>query len=618
MQLDFQTRLLHNAMQFATIGNEKLPPHLSAAEMFSILDQRTEKSRTLMEETNGIIETHLTPILQNPQALTDEEADAYTALADKLYSQAQMIDMGLAEAIHEALLVRARARADIPRTVHHLYWLGYINIRRGAYFADGAEIYFREATGYLDQYFTIDDKPTRMLLNRCLGNMYVAISGRRVNSDDYADFFAAIDNARWFWTDPKVRALDPDFPWDAFVQNSHQNTCSWADRLRTTLAGDRYLAERVYRSAEALYGQEDFFESADGGLWPSSRTVYMISAAKYHLGVIDAREITENMRRLFDECKPGDYSQDGIFRMMHVSIYLLEYMRKIKNIPQQRLRAEEKRVSTRVLAYCKNLPEDADRYAINRAMAYFAPGMLRESDMRKTIDTMLMFTAFSHMPTRVHSAITAKTMRTIAAYFLRREPKRFIGIQGTETEEQVLAKQSDILMEVEVAGLSHDIGKLNHISTIATVSRAITEKERAVIQTHTEVGYGIIRDALPNGMTADVLRGHHKWYNGQGGYPENFDNTASPYRFIIDIAAVADSIDAATDGMGRSYTRQLTLDEVIQEIHQQAGTRYSPDIAAALDDPTLRGAIKKIITADREKAYYDAYLDNYAKPVEAS
>ena len=33
----------------------------------------------------------------------------------------------------------------------------------------------------------------------------------------------------------------------------------------------------------------------------------------------------------------------------------------------------------------------------------------------------------------------------------------------------------------------------------------------------------------------DTTLGHHKWYNGKGGYPNDFDNTKSPYRFMIDI-----------------------------------------------------------------------------------
>ena len=33
----------------------------------------------------------------------------------------------------------------------------------------------------------------------------------------------------------------------------------------------------------------------------------------------------------------------------------------------------------------------------------------------------------------------------------------------------------------------------------------------------------------------DIARGHHKFYNGKGGYPNDFDNTASPERFMIDI-----------------------------------------------------------------------------------
>ena len=44
----------------------------------------------------------------------------------------------------------------------------------------------------------------------------------------------------------------------------------------------------------------------------------------------------------------------------------------------------------------------------------------------------------------------------------------------------------------------------------------------------------------------DVILGHHKTYDGKGGYPADFDNTASSKRILIDLITIADCTDAAT------------------------------------------------------------------------
>jgi hypothetical protein len=47
---------------------------------------------------------------------------------------------------------------------------------------------------------------------------------------------------------------------------------------------------------------------------------------------------------------------------------------------------------------------------------------------------------------------------------------------------------------------------------------------------------------------------------------------------------------------------------VIGEIQEDAGVRYSPVAAAALEDETVVEEIKRILEVEREEAYYTAYL----------
>ena len=108
----------------------------------------------------------------------------------------------------------------------------------------------------------------------------------------------------------------------------------------------------------------------------------------------------------------------------------------------------------------------------------------------------------------------------------------------------------------------------------------------------------------------DIMLGHHKTYDGKGGYPVQFDNTASPYRIIIDWITIADCTDAATDILGRNYARGKGFYDLLGELSEAKGTRYNPDIVELLEKSEELCEKLDYLTSDgRGKIYYSAYRD---------
>lgn len=107
---------------------------------------------------------------------------------------------------------------------------------------------------------------------------------------------------------------------------------------------------------------------------------------------------------------------------------------------------------------------------------------------------------------------------------------------------------------------------------------------------------------------ANIAKGHHKWYDNTKGYPEDFDTGKVPEKVIIDLVAVADCIDAATDTVGRSYNRGKTLDDMKAELTEGAGTRYTPYIVELLEDEKVCRDITYILTQYRERLYRNTYM----------
>ena len=74
-----------------------------------------------------------------------------------------------------------------------------------------------------------------------------------------------------------------------------------------------------------------------------------------------------------------------------------------------------------------------------------------------------------------------------------------------------------------------------------------------------------------------------------------------------DIVAVADCMDAATDRVGRSYTGGKRPSEIIREIISGAGSRYSPKVAAALEDGKAQTEIIYILENVRRENYQETF-----------
>jgi response regulator RpfG family c-di-GMP phosphodiesterase len=106
----------------------------------------------------------------------------------------------------------------------------------------------------------------------------------------------------------------------------------------------------------------------------------------------------------------------------------------------------------------------------------------------------------------------------------------------------------------------------------------------------------------------DVMIGHHKAYDGKDGYPSDFDNTKSKYKIAIDLITIADTIDAATDVLGRNYTSGKSFKKVLDELIEQKGTRYNPFLVDFIaNNAKLKKELDDLTGKDRVNVYFDVY-----------
>lgn len=219
------------------------------------------------------------------------------------------------------------------------------------------------------------------------------------------------------------------------------------------------------------------------------------------------------------------------------------------------------------------------------------------------VDWIVELVVRRQLPTYLHSDMVRKISEAIGREVMRQQPEYF-----DELPEEL---SGNIIEYIRTAALLHDIGKTNIIGVITTQGRRLSDAEFAAIKRHPQCGYEILKSDSDLSVYADIAIGHHKYFDGNGGYPPTFDNNASPYKFIIDIITLADCMDAATDYLGRNYKRAKTFEQVLEEFKAGRGTQYSALLVDIIDaSERLKNELSYIVGEGRVNTMYMAYLEN--------
>lgn len=160
---------------------------------------------------------------------------------------------------------------------------------------------------------------------------------------------------------------------------------------------------------------------------------------------------------------------------------------------------------------------------------------------------------------------------------------------------------------MEDCALFHDIGKYFCLDYVSNSSRNLTDDEFAVIKAHSANFSRVYQGKMNEEIRCiyDCALLHHLWYNGEGGYPAAKHTCNKPF---VNILSIADSLDAATDNIGRPYGLGKTISDLMEEFDAQKDTRYSGYVSELLHDDELKGTLSYIICEKRKDINYQVYL----------
>ncbi len=132
----------------------------------------------------------------------------------------------------------------------------------------------------------------------------------------------------------------------------------------------------------------------------------------------------------------------------------------------------------------------------------------------------------------------------------------------------------DQVVTIYEAALLHDIGKISIPENILSKTGTLTDQEYLVMKNHVNNAIDMIRH-LPNmDYVIPAAIGHHERWDGKG-YPRRLSGTDIP--ISARCLAIADAYDAMTTD--RPYRRGLSPEYAAQQIEQNAGIQFDPQLA---------------------------------------
>lgn len=122
----------------------------------------------------------------------------------------------------------------------------------------------------------------------------------------------------------------------------------------------------------------------------------------------------------------------------------------------------------------------------------------------------------------------------------------------------------------------HDIGKIGIPSEILTKPSALNPLEIAILRSHAQAGFDILKPLSFPWPVTEIIIQHHERLDGSG-YPNNLKGDA--IHLEARILAVADTVEAMTSD--RPYRAAKGLEAALAEIQSQSGILYDSRVVDA-------------------------------------
>lgn len=584
-----------------------------------VLEQITRNARDayhLRVENDAILEQVV--FSKKADQLTADEAAELAEFADALLSFIHQNDAGIAYKIHCLLHEYAKLTGDLDLYIKELYHLGvclyYLNPMASEFGINmngqSSAQYLREGANYLAKMEEIESESTRAYIIRCVANLF--LTDELINgfhdpgkpSDQvagYMHFRKLFDEIRGVLESPYYRSLVPDFHWDTMLCNLHFNRCVYYFNFQSTdLPG---FIEDMLESAEYIYSHRD---STTDHSTMSGRIDYVYVAAKLRAGQAKLSDLVDVLLKDMESADSADYSANGVTLNLQLPLYLEHTYKLLPEEQKAHYAGRVEKAINGIQSYLQNVPFNAYNNVVNDIVGETIRDCVKNGEpvsMR-----LFNYLLCCHSPTYIHLTLSAAISKKLFARMIETVPERVIGVYGLKSIDEILARKEELTEKVYECAVCHDVGKIMLLNYVEIYNRRLLDEEFRAITLHPQIGSIILKSLGRDDMYYAALY-HHCHSDLSGGYPRKMPPCPPEYKLIADIVSVADSLEAATDNIGRCYAAPKSFETIVEELRSFCPVRYSADVVELFDDREFFERIKTELLQERRETYLDIYRE---------
>ena len=629
---DNSTQDLHNRLEGFILRTERIrelsAPQLSdiskPSEYGILLRQHFKEIGMMATENRLLLEKTVYPMIDSPESIPDTERAELLTFVQSLVNGQDLsdLDQSLVYRITKRLLSDADEKdpsylvtlldiyiSTCYEMMHQTKRMKSAGELIKTYREEGLKAAER-IWGFLDheRFLSLDHNARKLVLINARYAVYLyetAYDEPGVNEL----FLSKLHFALSLSSDPFFSENAPDYDWKYHTIRTYEyigqstecgNSRNFSKELVSMIDADMEEFLKLWR--------EDRERSNE--ILPFCNLMLLYLRNHYFSGKLSDEEYLFELRKLYYEHRSESYDFNSVFPSVLVP---LEMLITYESMDRKALLSDPEKIQEiediyrwvlRYVFHAKN------QEAFSLLLEYFSEIMYHfiELEGGMTFSEMgLSCMAALHPPTYIHSRMVGLLSKAICGFLIDNDPKALCGVLGTKTADDVISRREEIIDHCYKGALYHDFGKIPMIDTIFVYGRKLLDSEFFLLKHHPVVGAKLLSMHDSTKSYSDIAMGHHLFYDGTKGYPAGFDTSKSPDKPLIDIVTAADCLDAATDTVGRSYSSGKRTIDILREIKEEKGTRYSPNIAAILYIPGVADEIDLILTVERGKNYSDAF-----------
>ncbi len=588
--------------------DEAIMQEKSFLEWKEILLERSRKIREVFAENeDGFRKAK--KMLESP--MTQELAEETYCALEKLY-YGGYDDMYVMETMAAPLITFYKKEGNIERQIFLYHMLAFENFEFYERIYGSNEVsktveYFNIVLSFQDQYTTIQNPKIRKCFFTAYSNLISPVG--QVNEQLKADVLNVFEKAMQLWNSPEVQELDGENEEILNCIKQIKDDILFAEEYVQNMSEE--FQEKFIRLVQETkeQNQQDNKDDEEGCLIRAENKCKLLRGGS-------PKSLIEDMITYIQKIPLPDYTQDEWTAMLRVLNYhnsactvfdLFEYGKIDKEESRQYMRSFVPLVTDVHM----HIPMGFWTSTMNNVCAEWFHETEKYLDTVEQKKEMLLKLIISRQPiTYIHSLMVSEIAVRIASTIVRQMPGFFADIPGFQSAAEVVSRKGALLEYINECALLHDVGKCQLTEVINRQSRRLSDTEFSVIKCHPQQAVSLLCGDEAFESFYDVMMGHHKSYDGKQGYPAEYDNTKSKVKPIIDLITIADCMDAATDMLGRNYSKGKNFATLFKELKDGAGTKYNPEIVAVIEkNRDLYNDLEYLTQIGRQDVYYRAYKE---------